>query len=402
MNRILFIYGQDFKEKSIQVLKKTPEAYVKNGFEVHILIARDNSPKGSYFYEKELNIPGATTDRIYWPLQTFRGNIKNNIIRTILNKLVGFFIIARLAISAKRKIKNHNFQCIYGYELHGVLASLFTRMFVKTNAITVSRFMGTWLGKHIKERNFINLILNFDFLLSFKVKSDLCIMTNDGTEGDYAFNWCNGKTSRFEFLLNGVDKAQSTSENPINQEVKFISLSRLNDWKRVDRVINVFSEYNKLNPHSSLTIVGGGPEEAKLKILIKNLCLNNVMFTGPVTNIEAHKLLESHHIFLSFYELSNLGNPLLEAIRRQLVIVTLNNGATGSLIENDYPLLFQEDSFTPKRVASSIHTTIDNVDTFNSTKARVSDLNSKLMTWEERLQYEVNIIKELIRKNENH
>ena len=35
-----------------------------------------------------------------------------------------------------------------------------------------------------------------------------------------------------------------------------------------------------------------------------------------------------------FYERSNLGNPLLESIRMNKLIVTLNNGDTGKLIRH--------------------------------------------------------------------
>jgi len=65
---ILFISALDFKEKSIQVIRKTPEAYVKAGWQVHYVVARDNSKYGNYFYEERININGINTIRISYPL----------------------------------------------------------------------------------------------------------------------------------------------------------------------------------------------------------------------------------------------------------------------------------------------------------------------------------------------
>ena len=56
--KILFISGIDFKEKSIQVIRKTPEAYVKRGWDVHYLVLRDVSKRGNYYYEEPLNPSG--------------------------------------------------------------------------------------------------------------------------------------------------------------------------------------------------------------------------------------------------------------------------------------------------------------------------------------------------------
>jgi len=35
----------DFKEKSIQVIRKTPEAYIEAGWDVHYVVARDGFKK---------------------------------------------------------------------------------------------------------------------------------------------------------------------------------------------------------------------------------------------------------------------------------------------------------------------------------------------------------------------
>ncbi len=78
---ILFISALDFKEKSIQVIKKTPVYYVKNGWDVIYIVLRDNSKHGNYFYEKEIFLEGVKLYRIYLPLTNLIDNIKIKAIR---------------------------------------------------------------------------------------------------------------------------------------------------------------------------------------------------------------------------------------------------------------------------------------------------------------------------------
>jgi len=70
--KILFISGLDFKEKSIQVIRKTPEAYVAADWEVDYIVARDNSLFGDYHYEDEINPEGINITRVYWPFAKLR------------------------------------------------------------------------------------------------------------------------------------------------------------------------------------------------------------------------------------------------------------------------------------------------------------------------------------------
>ena len=55
MKKILFLSALDFKEKSIQVIRKTPEAYAAAGGDVDYIVARDDVKNGNYSYEEVIN-----------------------------------------------------------------------------------------------------------------------------------------------------------------------------------------------------------------------------------------------------------------------------------------------------------------------------------------------------------
>ena len=58
----------------------------------------------------------------------------------------------------------------------------------------------------------------------------------------------------------------------------------------------------------------------------------NIKFIGKRKHTEVMKLLSQSDVLLSSYEMSNLGNPLYEAMINKVLVVTVNNGDTAKLI----------------------------------------------------------------------
>lgn len=76
--------------------------------------------------------------------------------------------------------------------------------------------------------------------------------------------------------------------------------------------------------------MGGRPERECLDYLAHEMeVAPYVRFEGAVLHDQVTKYLDVVNIFLSFYNLSNVGNPLLEAMMAGKCIITLNNGDTG-------------------------------------------------------------------------
>jgi len=204
---ILFISALDFKEKSIQVIRKTPEAYAQHGWEVHYLVARDTSKTGNYFYENEINPSGVFVYRIYWPLVSLANLFyKRRYLNLIINKIRGMLVILLLAIHGMRLIKQEHIDIVYGYEMHGVLAVKCLSLFglLKNKAI-VTRFQGSFVFEMIENREYLRLFWNLDEIAALRFSADLTIMTDDGTQGDKALELIKSKTKRFVFWPNGCD-----------------------------------------------------------------------------------------------------------------------------------------------------------------------------------------------------
>jgi len=291
-------------------------------------------------------------------------------------------------------LKNKHFMhvdLLYGYEIEFIpILHLLSKIF---KIPYVSRFQGTILHP-LMNRKFWKLRY-FTHYLSIKLKSNLTIMTDDGTKGDVVIEKLRANLDKTLFLKNGVDfKKYNISNvslsikklaNKMNQfENNFISVSRLQKWKRVDRSLNVYNEYKKFNCSSRFIIVGDGEGKVDLEKYILNKSIQDVIFTGGINADEVNYLLSHSNIFLSHYELSNVGNPLWEAINNQCLIVTINNGDTGKIIKDNF-----------NGIISDEKDYIDNADKLiklsnyeeilqNATKT----LKENVHSWDERMEIE--------------
>lgn len=410
---ILFLSALDFKEKGIDVIKRTPEFYAKNGWNVEYVVARDNSKTGNYFYEREINPEGVNVHRFYKPLTLLQDSVKNHTIKTIISKIANFIVIFRLAYIGGKICKSKKIDVVYGYEIHGVLAvNLLKFLGFLKNVKTISRFQGTFYSYYYY-RMFLKMFLNFEHYLALYLPSDLCIMTNDGTQGDKLLAAIKSKNLKnFKFWINGVDE-QKLPEDDIKQlkkqlnvdscEVIFVTICRLELWKRVDRGIRAVAVLrNKFGVDNfKYFVVGDGSQKEQLKKLVYQLGLeNNVIFTGAVNNKDVKIYLNIADIFISTYDVSNVGNPLLEAIRANKIIFTLNNGDTAQWIThrvNGFIYDVEDDDKLAFKMASDIFNLLRD----NSLKNLIIDNikkteKEKLWTWNERLNAEIREVEKLL------
>lgn len=345
---ILFLSALDFKDKSIQVIRKTPEAYAEAGWNVHYVVGRDESRHGNYFYENIIECAGVKAYRFKWPLQALRDRVSSRALLLLLTKLISLLVTFKLAWQGAKILRSTQVDVVYGYEIQGVLALNLLKCVGLTRRInTVSRFQGTFLHDMLTAKQYARIAFNYDLCLALWLPSQLCIMTNDGTQGDKAVATIAPKNlAVLKFWPNGVDQhtpdinqvAAIRERLQLSGKPVFLSISRLVNWKRVDRAINVLAVLKQQHAITDFKylIVGEGQEKNALEALVNNLGLSdNVIFIGSVPNAEVKNYLEVCDYFISTYDSSNVGNPLLEAIRANKIIFTLNNGDTSSWITHN-------------------------------------------------------------------
>jgi len=357
-----------------------------------------------YFYttEKNCDISELTNIEIIKlpKLKTFNIRYIYSIHRLVNYVLYQFIFLFFYFSKQKEKI-----DLIYGYEIEFIPSLCLLSKILKKPF--VSRFQGTILYPLMEKK--LWEIRYFPHYFSIKQKSDLTIMTDDGTKGDYVMDIIRNGTDNMLFLKNGVDfleidkskisrKVKSLYDDMISYEYNFISVSRLQSWKRVDRSIDVFSNFAKINTSSRYIIIGDGESKKDLEEKVKNEIdiSDKVIFTGGLNAQEVHYLMSRSKIFLSHYELSNVGNPLWEAINNNCLIVTVNNGDTGRIIvDNQNGIISEENDYLEN--SSKLLELVSKTEKMENLIYNAKNtLTNNVSTWDKRMQKEYIKVNDLL------
>jgi glycosyltransferase involved in cell wall biosynthesis len=238
------------------------------------------------------------------------------------------------------------FDVIYGYEVHGVLAArLLRRRGFRLPLVT--RFQGTVMHPALKDR--LMYFRRYEEALALKTLADLVIMTDDGTRGDEVLARLNPTPgSRVKFWRNGLDldRLQPATADERRREREALGVpddafvmmtaSRLAAWKRVDRAIRALRIVRQWVPGAMLLIVGDGEERGRLEALAQSQGVSDgVRFAGAVPQRDVVRYMHASDVLLAVADLSNVGNPLLEAMACGMCIVAVDAGDTRDLITDN-------------------------------------------------------------------
>ena len=235
------------------------------------------------------------------------------------------------------------FDVIYGYEVHGVLAARLLRR-RGYGLPLVTRFQGTVMHPALSNR--IMYYRRYEEALALQTPADLIIMTDDGTQGDDVLARLNRTPrERVRFWRNGLDldrlrpaKAEERGREREALRVPpaafvMMTASRLAAWKRVDRAIRALRKVRSWVPEAMLLVVGDGEERQRLEALARSLGVGDaVRFAGAVPQADVVRYMRAADVFLATADLSNVGNPLLEAMACGMCIVAVDAGDTRTII----------------------------------------------------------------------
>ena len=251
---------------------------------------------------------------------------------------------------------------------------------------SIGRLYGTYLYPHLNDP--LMLTIKFEETLAFKAKCTKYIITNDGTRGNLVADHFGIPKEDLYFLRNGVENLHRGVYE--NGTLIIIAISRLEKWKRVDRIIKAFNSCLYLN--AKLYIVGDGPERDHLTELAGDNLGKKIFFMGQVPREKAEHCLSRADIFISTNDYSNVSNSLLQAMSLGKCCIVLRSGdevidhmVTGLVAETkeDLPRLLQL-AVTNKELRLKLG------------QAALDYARYHFETWDSRIFREVNIVKGLL------
>ena len=386
---------------------KTVESYVKSGWEVY-LISDEPANAASDLLDKDHNI-------LLRPTRFKRlGSIRKLgfLFRIWDHRLMNrrFFRKAKQILSENGASAENT--VIYAYEIFGVRAG--ERLAKAFQLPLVTRFQGTILAPY--QDTVLNRLSRYPHFQALEQKADLVIMTDDGTQGDRVLKRL-GNNSKTLFFRNGLDlmgrnisamyagfdrNAFRADRNIASDDTVFLTVSRLTGWKTVDRAIRGFADFTQRGGRGKLIIVGEGDARGELEQLARDLKVeDDVLFTGAVAHDKVYDYMMACDVFVSLYDLSNVGNPLLEAMTLGKCIITYDVGDTGRIITNRENGILLTHQTLPElgRVMAELGENPLMRDAY-AAKAEAY-AREHFWTWESRMKREQEEVRALLKESEN-
>jgi len=303
----------------------------------------------------------------------------------------------------------HNPDLFYGVNCQGsFLASLLGRTLHKP---IITRFHG--ISVTLDDlNNWKRKIFLLDEITGLTAKTDAIIVTNDGTKGEDILKRLKVNGNKIRFWLNGFDynhlslppnwdRKKFIDQLGIANHFVLLMVSRLASWKRVDRGIDIVNRLvQKHNFENQILLIAGeGPERKKLENLVVTLNLKRyVRFLGGIPHREIAKYYSCADAFLSLYDVSNLGNPIFEALFFGLPLITINDGSTHPLLQNDYNSILVNPANITEEAAEKIHDLSEHAELRERLHNNAqSTFAQNILSWQDRMKLEEDLIKTLLK-----
>ncbi|MCP4614626.1 MAG: glycosyltransferase family 4 protein [Planctomycetes bacterium] len=166
-------------------------------------------------------------------------------------------------------------------------------------------------------------------------------------------------SAKIDVIPNGVDTecfspAQTDQQS---QNIRLITVGRLSVTKRVEILIDAIDVLNKQGCKVSLKIVGGGQLLQKLKQIVTEKNLDNIIeLTGRIDSEEMPQIYRQNDILISASKLEGMSNAMLEAMASGLPIIATRCEGTEELIAENGLVI---ENATAEEIAKAIKRLID-------------------------------------------
>jgi len=172
----------------------------------------------------------------------------------------------------------------------------------------------------------------------------------------------------------GIQKEQLGSPRTLHQTPpRLLYAGRLLYWKGVHIAVEAFAKLLTKIPNARFTIVGTGPEEARLKAdTLKRKIKDNVDFISWLPQRKLFELYDSHDLLL-FPSLHDSGGfVVLEALSHGMPVVCLDLGGPKEIVTPESGLIIKAEGRNTTQVASTIADELYNVLQSPTTLAQLS------------------------------
>ena len=166
-------------------------------------------------------------------------------------------------------------------------------------------------------------------------------------------------SATIDVIPNGVDleRFSPSGTTPETQNLKLLTVGRLSVTKRVEILIDAVDILSRQGCQIFLKIVGGGQMQPKLKQIVNEKQLDNIIeITGRIDAEDMPNIYRQNDIFISASKLEGMSNAMLEAMASGLPIIAARCEGTEELIAGNGLVI---ENATAEEIAKAIKKLID-------------------------------------------
>jgi len=364
------------------------KGFIENDIEVILFAISDG--------KKHKEIPGLETHSIYCPKIPKPAVQGLRFIVNLINfNLQVFFLLSSTFMYLLMNRKE--IDILYGNKPEGnIVASLLGKTF---NKPSVSRYYGSMIHPYLEKSLYQKIRNNFAEYFSFRSKTDLTIVTKDGSCGSKCAEYFGVSKENYRIYFNGLKKIPIIKKKQSEQKITVLSLGRLHTWKRVDRLIRAIPEIIAKFSNIEFIIVGGGINKVDLEEQTRKLGIaDHVRFTGHVSHDEVNGIMQKADIMCSLQDYCNFSKNVIEAMANSLCVVTSDEGSIDEMITNHVQGVIIPKNELKTRLPEVIIQLAENPQLrlkIGREARKFTDNN--VWSWEERISAEVNDIRSLVK-----
>ncbi len=189
-------------------------------------------------------------------------------------------------------------------------------------------------------------------------------------------------------IFNPIYHSIEVKESSVRKGLIFAG--RLEKIKNVDRIIRIYGQLPESIRHEHpLYIAGFGTQEVPLRMLVKDMQLQNVIFLGHLNNEDLVECVSSKKVFVMASSQEGLPMAIAEALSVGVPVISTDTGDISRIIQTGYngyliPLEFSDNTYVQSvidilhdydRFAYNSYKSSDIFNAENVAKSLVEDMN---------------------------
>ena len=320
-----------------------------------------------------------------------------------LSKIIHMFsAYVKIKKAVKKACKKNKYDFIYGHaELSEAANSIAKKYKIPFGQ---RRYGDTYLSLIQKKGLFYSILSQPINYFSYKNPKDFMIATNDGSKINVIYKIINKDKTPYPLYswLNGfpvnTNVQIAINNKKTTNKPYLLYVARIVSWKRQHLALEIIKNLKKRGISINLYLTGQVDSQAYLDIIMQKAkeydILELVHYIGVISLNEVLYYSTNAIACLSFYYPFNLGNVLIEYLSSGSVVISCNDGSLDDIISNGKNGFLVNDMEEASNIVEKLLIDENLSKQIKNNAKKIAKI--KFKTWEDRINDEINLIKEKI------